>query len=249
MVMIKATNLGVEFPVHRIDHSLIRAVGKSVGGILRSSGRGVNNVVTVKALSDINFQITEGERVGLIGHNGAGKTTLLQALNGGIYPTSGTVRSIGRIVPLLNLGNGAAADFSGLENISLLGLHMGLSQAEIDRNRDDIVEFSELGDFIHLPVRTYSAGMYLRLSFAIATSGAPDILLIDELFGAGDQSFYAKAKARMESLIKRSGILVLSTHSMALIESYCTRALVLDHGRIIADAPPSEAIAFYKQSK
>lgn len=248
MAHITASNLNVEFPISGMSKSLLTSVARSVGGILRRGGANGSGPVYVKALDQIALDLKNGDRVGLIGHNGAGKSTLLQTLNGGITPTTGTLTIEGKISPLLNMGNGAAGDFSGFENITLLGLHAGMSRAEIVERRDEIVAFSELGDFIHLPIRTYSAGMYLRLSFAIATAGTPEILLIDELFGAGDAAFYQKARKRMTELIERSGILVFSTHAISLIEMYCNKAIVLSKGKIVMEGTPAEAAAFYRNS-
>ncbi len=214
--------------------------------MLRRSDRNHPGHIFVNALDHIDLDLKDGDRVGILGHNGAGKSTLLQTLNGGITPTSGTLEVQGHIAPLLNLGNGAAADFSGYENIMLLGLHAGMSRAQIQARREEIVAFSELEDFIHLPIRTYSAGMYLRLSFAIATASTPEILLVDELFGAGDAAFYQKARQRMVGLIERSGILVFSTHAVNLIEMYCNRAIVLAKGKIVFDGAPAQAIPYYR---
>lgn len=248
MVSIKTTDLTVRFPVNLKNKSLLSTIGNSVGGSISQNRPGKSAATHVTALEGINIDLKTGDRLGLLGHNGAGKSTLLQVLNGGIFPTSGLIEVKGRISPLLNMGNGASADLSGYDNIMLLGLDAGLTRREIQDLTDSIIEFSELGDFIHLPIRTYSSGMYLRLSFAIATSCDPEILLIDELFGAGDAGFFAKAKSRMETLVDKAGILVFSTHATQLIETYCNKAVVLSHGKIVFEGEPAEASDFYRKS-
>ena len=247
MASITAKNVFVQFPIQSSSRSLLSSIGGKVGGTIGGSKVNGLSSSVVTALNDINLELEIGDRLGLIGHNGSGKSTLLQVLNGGIFPTKGTIRTDGRISPLLNLGNGAASDLSGLENITLLGLHAGLTRSEVRDREEEIIAFSELGDFIQLPIRTYSAGMYLRLSFAIATCINPEILLIDELFGAGDAGFYDKARKRMESLITQSGILVFSTHATQLVELYCTKALVLSHGSAVFLGSPAEAAQFYRE--
>jgi len=149
-------------------------------------------------------------------------------------------------MPLLSLGVGMDGDFSGYENIALYGLHLGMTRKEVEAVTNDIIEFTELGDFINLPLRTYSSGMQLRLTFAIATAFHPDILLIDELFGVGDASFFKKAEARMERMLERSKIFVLASHSNDLIRRYCTKGMVLDKGEIAYFGSCEDAINVYK---
>ena len=237
-----AHDLCVDFPVGNFNHSLRGTVSQKVGGILR---KGANSQYSVSALSNVNFDFKSGDRIGLIGHNGAGKSTLLQTINRGYFPTSGELQIDGRVIPLLNLGNGADPEFNGHENIKLLGLHMGLTPDEIEENRQDIVDFCELGDFLNLPLRSYSAGMYLRLTFAIGTAVNPEILLIDELFGAGDQGFFQKAQDRMESMIDEASILFLASHSTELIERYCETVIVMHKGHVSFVGKPQDAFIHY----
>lgn len=173
-----------------------------------------------RALNNLSFTIKDGDRIGLIGHNGAGKSTFLKLLTGSYFPTQGTLDRSGKVMPLLNLGVGMNSDFSGLENITLCGLYLGIKPAVMRAKVEEIAEFTELGQFLSMPVRTYSAGMLLRLTFAIATCSDPEILLLDEVFGAGDARFYEKAKARMEKTMSNAKILLLATHSPSLISEY-----------------------------
>jgi ABC-2 type transport system ATP-binding protein len=247
---IKARNMCVEYPIIGAARSFRSEflVGK-VGGLIRPPGDGGSSskLVVVQALQDITFDLVEGDRLGLIGHNGAGKSTLLRTLAGRYIPTSGLLEVTGAIMPLLSLGTGMDGDFTGYENITLYGLYLGMSHAQIAEVVDDIAEFTELGDFLNLPMRTYSAGMQLRLTFGIATAFHPDILLVDEVFGAGDASFYNKAKVRMEKMLERSSIFVLASHGLSLIEQYCNKACVLDKGRLIFMGDCQDAIRFYQE--
>jgi lipopolysaccharide transport system ATP-binding protein len=189
--------------------------------------------------------VREGDRLGIIGPNGAGKTTLLKVMSGIYWPTAGSVHTQGRISPLFEMATGFEMDSSGWDNIVTRGLLLGMSMSEIRKKMPEIAEFSELGDFLSLPVRCYSTGMFLRLAFSISTAIEPQILLLDEIIGAGDLSFYAKARARMMKLMERSAILVLVSHALPVIEEMCNRAIWLRDGAIAADGSPSEVIAAY----
>jgi ABC-type polysaccharide/polyol phosphate transport system ATPase subunit len=248
---IVAENLSVEFPIIGAARSFrSELLVSAVGGLIKRPGSGgtKSRMVVVEALKDISFSLTSGDRLGLIGHNGAGKSTLLRTLAGRFMPTSGTLTVTGKIMPLLSLGVGMDGDFTGYENITLSGLYMGMSHKEIDSVIDDIADFTDLGDFLNLPMRTYSAGMQLRLSFAIATAFHPDILLVDEVFGAGDASFYQKAEKRMETMLEKSSIFVLASHSIGLIQQYCNKACVMEKGRIAFIGDSKDAIQFYNES-
>ncbi|GGY56500.1 ABC transporter ATP-binding protein [Parvularcula lutaonensis] len=205
--------------------------------------------IGVKALRDVSFEFSEGSRVGLIGANGSGKTTLLRVLAGILPPDEGVVTIEGRSTNLININLGTKADASGHRNITLQALASGYSREEIESKRREIVEFSELGDFLELPVNTYSAGMRMRLSFAIATAFEPEILLLDEWLSAGDIDFKRKASKRMASFIDRAGVLVLASHSKAMLEENCERAIWLDEGIIRADGPVKEVFAEYQKEK
>ena len=225
----------------RIDFSIFGARGRSIKNMILSQaigGRfveGKNNIVTVRALDGLCLNVRDGERIGLVGHNGSGKTTLLRALAGIYKPSSGYIDIEGETMALFDFGSGMDHECSGRENIYLRGYMMGKSKTEILSKFDDIVDFTELGQFIDLPLRTYSAGMNARLSFAISTAWPSDILLLDEGIGAGDTSFQKKAEARIERLFERTSIMFLASHSEDLIKSYCSRQIVMDHGRIVDD--------------
>jgi lipopolysaccharide transport system ATP-binding protein len=200
----------------------------------------------VSALRGINIEIQQGERVALIGHNGSGKSTLLRAM-AGIYPlTSGSIRVSGKLGVLLELGLGFESEATGRENIYYRGMAMGYSRRTLAKHEKEIVAFCGLGDFIDLPVRTYSAGMYVRLAFAISTAFSPEVLLVDEVFGAGDATFAHKAVARMEEIVRQSGIFVIATHDIALVEKVCSRAIWLEAGRIVADGPLDTVLSEFK---
>jgi lipopolysaccharide transport system ATP-binding protein len=186
--------------------------------------------------------ISHGERVGIIGRNGSGKSTLLRTL-AGVYPIKcGTTRVLGRIGTLLDIGLGFESESTGRENIYYRGMAMGFSRKKLSKVEKEIIDFAGLGHFIDLPMRTYSAGMYVRLGFAISTQFAPDVLLIDEIFGAGDAAFSEKAVKRMMDIVKRAGIVVLVTHDLSLVERLCTRVIWLDQGCVRRDGPPSVVI-------
>lgn len=249
MTRIAAQNMSVEFPVVGASRSFRREIlASTVGGLLRAnrSSSGAD-VYSVTALHDLSFEFSDGDRIGLIGHNGAGKTTLLRTLAGCYWPTSGSLAIDGSVTPLLSLGCGIEGDFTGLENITLFGLHLGMTRAEIEERTPEIAAFTELGSFLHMPLRTYSAGMLLRLTFAVATSATPDILLVDEVFGAGDRTFYDKARRRMEATLEASKIFVLATHALALVKDHCNKGCVLEKGRCVFMGPALEAITFYEE--
>ena len=199
----------------------------------------------VPALDDVSLRIAPGETVGLVGRNGAGKTSTLRVLAGIVPLDSGQVACGGRVVSLLELGAGFGADFSGRENIHLTGALHGLNRAEIEAREQDIIDFSELGDFIDVPVRTYSSGMFVRLGFAIAAHLEADVLLIDEVLAVGDEAFQRKCLDRIARHIAAGVTLVLVSHDARLIEQVCDRVVVLDAGRVAFDGPAGEGLPFY----
>jgi lipopolysaccharide transport system ATP-binding protein len=231
MARIVADNAVVEFPVYSGMHRSLKSavLHASTGGRL---ARDAANRVAVRALDGVSFEIRAGDRVGLMGHNGAGKSTLLRMLSGIYEPVSGTLTVEGRVATLLELQLGIDPDATGYENIMLRGVMAGLKLREIRARIEDIAEFTELGDYLAMPVRTYSSGMLLRLAFAVSTSVEADILLMDEWLSVGDAEFAKKASARLEQLVKRTPILVLASHSKELIERTCNRVFELEHGRV-----------------
>lgn len=188
----------------------------------------------VQALRNVSFSLVTGDRLGIVGRNGSGKSTLLRVLAGILPPQEGEVVVEGQLAALLNIGHGMRVEASGERNIILRGMMAGKSRKDAEAQVARIAEYAELGDYIKLPVRTYSSGMAMRLNFAIATAFDPEILLLDEWIGAGDQAFSHKVHARMDALVAEAGIVVLASHNAAMVEQACNKALWLDRGEIAA---------------
>ncbi|PWU13153.1 MAG: hypothetical protein C5B49_15095 [Bdellovibrio sp.] len=196
-------------------------------------------------LNRVNLHVKEGERLGVIGRNGAGKSSLLKVIAGILKPSQGTVKTRGSIHPLIEISAGFNPEFSGRENIYLNGYMLGFERKNIKAKEKEIIEFSELSEFIDVPVKYYSSGMSVRLAFTIATSIDPEILIFDEMLSAGDAAFIEKAKARMQTLIDRARAILLVSHDLELIKNFTTRTIVLHHGEIIFDGAPKEAVKTY----
>ncbi len=196
-------------------------------------------------LNDINLKIKEGESVALIGTNGSGKSTLLKLMTKIIYPNKGKIKVIGKIASLLELGAGFHPDFSGRENIYFNASIFGLTKKQIDERLDRIIEFSELGEFIDNPVRTYSSGMYMRLAFSVAVNVNADVFLIDEILAVGDEHFQNKCFDKMKELKKEGKTLVFVTHNMKAVEELCDRAVWLYHGKVKMDGDVNKIIKEY----
>jgi ABC-2 type transport system ATP-binding protein len=231
MTAIIVKDLSVDIPIFDVASSSIRQLllRRAVGGQVAQQG----SHVVVNALKQIGFEARDGDRIGLVGPNGAGKTTLLRVLADIYPPTTGTVEVVGRVSPMFDNNLGMNADATGLENIRLCGLLWGLTPAQIENSIDDIAEFTELGGYLNMPVRTYSQGMQMRLAFAIVTIREPEILLLDESIGVGDAQFFDKASARLQSLVDRSRILVVASHSDPMIRRLCNKAIWLHAGRLM----------------
>jgi lipopolysaccharide transport system ATP-binding protein len=234
MTIVKASNLVVEFPIYGMSSN--RSLKKSLvniatGGVLAKDAA---NRVLVRALDGLNFEFREGDRVGLIGHNGSGKSTLLQALAGIYEPTGGSLEIHGRITSMLGITLGMDSEVTGLENIYLRGRIMGLTRKQIEERLDDIAEFAGIGDYLHLPMRTYSSGMSMRLAFAIATSADADIVLMDEWLSVGDAEFVDKAKRRLSDMVNNARLVVIASHDAAMIKEQCRTILKLEHGKIVS---------------
>ena len=233
-VRIKGENICVDYPIFNGPHRSLKKnlLRVATGGrISRDAGRGV----TVRALDGIDLEIREGERIGLTGHNGSGKSTLLRVLAGVYEPTEGRLEVNGRVASLLDISIGMDVEASGLENIFLKGLLLGFSRNDIQRKVEEITDFSGLGEYIDMPVRTYSSGMVMRLAFSIATSIEADILLMDEWLSVGDADFVKKAEDRLKSLIHRTPILVIASHSKEVLQEVCSRVMRLEGGRIACE--------------
>ena len=225
---ISCRNLTLRFPVYGVDAKSLkkRLAAVAVGGRLASHA----GVAEVQALSSVNLELKAGDRLGLIGHNGSGKTTLLRALSGAYEPDEGQVEVQGRIAALLDLSLGIDSSATGFDNIRLRGRIAGLSAREIESKLDEIAEFTGLGPFLAMPVKTYSAGMQARLAFAAATAVEADVLLMDEWIAVGDADFQHLAHARLLKLVERAGILVLASHDQDLLRLYCNKVMRLDGG-------------------
>ena len=200
-----------------------------------------------EALKAVNFEIQDGELTGIIGRNGSGKSTVLKIIAGVYRPTSGAVQVSGKVAALIELGAGFHPDLTGRENIVLNGLLLGLSRREIQAREEQIIDFSELGEFIDSPIKQYSSGMYMRLGFAIATEVDPDILLIDEILAVGDAAFQQKCLARIDEFRQRSKTILFVSHDMGSIRRLCQRALLLHDGVLLADGQPEQVVARYEE--
>jgi ABC-type polysaccharide/polyol phosphate transport system ATPase subunit len=245
MSFVHLQHVSVEFPIYQGSSRSLKKV------LLAHSSRGnlardAHDRINVRALNDVGFELHSGDRFALVGPNGAGKTTLLKVLAGVFEPTRGRIVSSGSVTSLLDTGVGLNPEATGHENITLRGMYMGIHPREMAGRAAAIAEFTELGDYLDMPVRTYSAGMMIRLAFAISTCVPPDILIMDEWLTAGDARFLAKAQQRIEEFVRHSSILVLASHSMPLVEEWCTHGLLLHHGRIVTIGPIGEVVAAYR---
>ena len=237
-------DLSVDIPIFNSQgRSLKKAVlGFTTGGKIGLTEAGKT---IIRSLDNINLEINSNEKVGLIGHNGAGKSTLLRALGKVYSPSSGIANISGSVGSLIDISLGIDSEATGLENIYLRAALLEIPKKKVDQELDDIIEFTQLGEFIDMPVRTYSTGMHMRLAFAVSTMISPDILLMDEWLSVGDLEFQSKAEQRLNNLIERANILVIASHSRQLIERCCTRVLWLEHGSIKMDGDPKTVCEQY----
>ncbi|CNI39120.1 MULTISPECIES: ABC transporter ATP-binding protein [Yersinia] len=244
MAFVEFNNVCVDFPIYNADGRSLkkRLLQVATGGQLGSDQQGR---VVVRAIDNLSFVLRDGDRVGLLGHNGAGKSTLLRLLSGAYEPSSGTAKTSGEIGSLIDISLGIDAEATGRENIYLRGGLLGRSRAEITARLDEIIEFSELGDFVDMPVRTYSTGMHLRLAFAVSTIVRPEILLMDEWLSVGDEGFKQKAETRLGEMVQATNILVIASHSKSLVMKTCNRAIWLEHGKIFMDGDVEEVCSRY----
>jgi ABC-2 type transport system ATP-binding protein/lipopolysaccharide transport system ATP-binding protein len=243
MASITLTNATVEIPIYNARGRSLRSnILRRVGGRLEPDNR---DVMTVRAVNDITLSLKPGDRLALIGHNGAGKSTMLRVFSGAYEPSSGTAEISGSVSSLLEITMGMDPELTGAENIVLRGVFVGLSIDEARRLIPEIAEWSELGDYLVLPLRTYSSGMLLRLAFAISTVRHRDILLLDELIGVGDMNFAAKARQRIEEMMDRASVLALASHDIGILRQYCNRAILLRQGSIVADGSVNDIAREY----
>ena len=243
-VSIDTHDACVDFPIFDAkSRSMKKAfLGKAGGGI----GRNESNVVVVEALRDITIALREGDRVGLVGHNGAGKSTLLRLLSGIYEPTRGSAQVRGRVAPVFDLGVGMDPEISGYENIIIRGLFLGMTRKQMLGKMDEIAEFTELGDYLSMPLRTYSTGMRVRVAMGVVTSIEPEILLLDEGIGAVDAEFMKKARVRLQALVERAGILVFASHSDEFLIQLCSSAMWIDHGTVRESGSIRDVLTAYK---
>lgn len=230
MAKIEFDNVTLRYPIYGSHGMSLRShlMRIATGGNIEKDSR----TTVITALKDVSFTLSDGDAVGLIGHNGAGKSTLLRTMAGIYPPSSGKIVRQGEISTVFEIGSGLDSELSGYDNIVHLGVMMGLSYSEAKALTPHIEEFSELGDFLNLPVRIYSSGMTMRLMFAVATAVTPEILLVDEMFSTGDAGFQEKSRARIRKIIDSANIFVFASHDMSLIKKFCNRLFLLEHGKI-----------------
>ena len=247
MASIQLDHVSLEFPIYDSSSRSFknRVLGGNTGGRIGMAG---GHASMVQALDGVTLHLRHGDRLGLVGHNGAGKTTLLRVIAGIYEPALGKVKIEGRVAPLFDISLGMDPEASGYENIFLRGLFLGMTRKQVRERIDEIAAFTELGGFLDLPIRTYSAGMRMRLAFAVSTSIDPDILLLDEGIGAGDASFLEKAKARLEGFTNKAGIIVLASHSGVLIRQICRTAVVMERGRIVHLGETESVLKYYRDN-
>jgi ABC-2 type transport system ATP-binding protein/lipopolysaccharide transport system ATP-binding protein len=247
MASIRFDDVSVEIPIFNASNRSLKnnVISAATGGQIRprDSGR-----LSVRAIDGLSLHLEHGARVGLIGHNGAGKSTILRVMAGIYAPTAGRVAVSGDVASMFDLSFGMDPDATGWDNIVLRGMLLGYSKREISARLDEIGAISELGEFLDMPMRTYSSGMATRLAFAVSTSIRPEILLIDEGIGAGDAAFLQQAKERMRTFIGEAGLLVLASHSDDLIRQWCTSAIWMEHGRMRLQGGVEEVLAAYHGS-
>jgi lipopolysaccharide transport system ATP-binding protein len=244
MAHITLSNASVDITIFNANGLSLtsRILQAATGGKLDADP---NGKVIVRALSEVSLELKDNDRIGLVGHNGAGKSTLLRVLSGVFVPTRGTAIIEGSVGSLIDVSLGINPEASGRENIYLRGALLGLSKAEVSERFEEIVEFSELGEFIEMPMRTYSAGMQLRLAFAVSTIVRPEILLMDEWLSVGDEGFKVKASERLATVVDASKILVLASHSRELLEKVTTKVIWLEHGEVKMLGPSAKVLDSY----
>jgi len=247
MSSIVLQNIRVDFPIYGATRSLRTTIfQRAAGGLIFREGKHQERVV-VRALNDVSLHLEEGDRLGLIGHNGSGKSTLLKVLAGIYEPIAGKLMVQGRVTPLFDMMPGLDPEDSGYENIFTAGMLLGMSRDELENRIPEIEEFCELGEYLSLPVRTYSTGMTMRLGFAIVTALDPGILLMDEGFGTGDLRFTERAAERADSFIGKSRIIVLASHSDSMIKSMCNKAAIMQEGQIVSIGHVDEMLEEYHE--
>jgi homopolymeric O-antigen transport system ATP-binding protein len=243
VVSIVVSDLSIDFPLYHAESRSLKKVALSAA--TSRLGKDRKQRLVIQAVRNVSFTLKAGDRLGLVGDNGAGKTTLLRTLAGIYEPVRGTLSVRGRLTALLDLNQGMNADLTGRENIRLFALYKKLSRPATVRLEEEVIAFADLEQFIDIPVRTYSSGMMVRLGFALATAGRPEILIMDEWLLAGDAGFIEKAQHRLETIVRGAHILVISSHSPGVIKQWSNRVIWMDRGRIMTDGPPGEVLKSY----
>ena len=249
MARIVLENVHLDFPVHGMQRSFRKALFRRAAGGFISKKDAQHRQVTVTALNDVSFELNDGDCLALVGHNGAGKSSLLKVLAGVYQPTRGEVWVDGKITSLFEVATGVDTDDTGYDTTVTVGMLLGMTRAEVESKIPEIERFSELGEYLSLPIRTYSTGMTTRLSFSLATVLEPEILLLDEGIGAGDARFTERATARLYELAKHSAIFVLASHTDDLIRAICNKAALLHTGRLVKIGPVADILAEYHEEK
>lgn len=254
MATVILENVRVDFPIYGAHRNLRQAIfqkaastaifHRATGGLIYRQGRDQKRII-VRALSDVSMTLEDGDRIGLVGHNGSGKSTLLKVIAGIYEPIAGRMFIEGRVTPLFDTLPGLDPEDTGYENILTAGMLLGMSRSEIENNIQEIEEFSGLGEYLSLPVRTYSAGMTTRLGFAVVTSVNPDILLMDEGIGTADLAFTERAEERLNHFMSQSRIIVLASHAQKTVESICNKAALMREGQILRIGPVKEIFGEY----
>ena len=249
MARIDLHQASVQFPIYNARSRSLKstiarhAVGATIGS------RTKNDIVVVNALKNITLTLNPGDRVGIIGHNGAGKTTLLRVFSGAYVPTSGSAEVVGEVSALTDISMGMDPEASGYENIIMRAILLGMNYQQARALAPEVEQFTELGEYLDLPVRTYSTGMMLRLAFAVATSVEPEILIMDEIIAVGDVSFMEKATQRIKTLIAKANIFVLASHDEGTLKRFCNRAIWLNRGELAAEGPLDRVLADYNRAR
>ena len=238
---VEVHDLGIRYDLRLTRRTTLKG---SLAGMLR---RNRSTDTDFWAIRHLSFSLAQGESLAVIGPNGAGKSTLLLALAGVLQPSEGDIVTHGRVSTLLTLGAGFEMELTGRDNIDLVGAFLGIDARQMAELTPTIIEFAEIGPFIDAPVKTYSSGMRARLGFSIATATTPDILLLDEVLGTGDQTFRARSQARVRELVDRAKAIVLVTHDLTFVGEFCNRAILLEKGQIIREGPPGEIVDLYRE--
>lgn len=244
--LISAERLVVDFPIYggksrSLKATLMRATAG--GNVVRDEAE----KIVIRALDHVSFEFHRGDRVGLIGHNGSGKSTLLRVLAGAYEPVGGTLQVRGRVASMLSLTLGIDTEATGRENIRLQSVLFGMSNDDIERRKQEIEEFTELGEYLDMPLRTYSSGMAMRIGFGVATALDAEVILMDEWVSVGDAHFVDKADQRLHEFVERAGLLVIASHTPELLRKICNKAMLLEHGRVVALGPLEEVLTTYSQ--